>query len=64
MVRDLSPGDTGLLLVPLTIGIGTGSLFTGRLVSKTGRTTVFPVLGLALVTANLVVLALWVQASA
>ncbi len=61
VVRDLSPGDTGLLLVPLTIGIGTGSLFTGRLVSKTGRTTVFPVLGLALVTANLVVLALWIQ---
>ncbi len=62
VVRGLSPGTTGLLLVPLTIGIGTGSLLTGRLVSKTGRTTVFPVLGLALVTANLVVLALWVQA--
>ena len=62
VVRGTSPGDTGLLLVPLTIGIGAGSLLTGRLVSKTGLTTVFPVLGLALVTANLVVLALWVQA--
>ena len=62
VVRGLSPAATGLLLVPLTIGIGTGSLLTGRLVSKTGWTTVFPVLGLALVTANLVVLALWVQA--
>ena len=62
VVRGLSPSTTGLLLVPLTIGIGTGSLLTGRLVSRTGRTTVFPVLGLAVVTANLVVLALWVQA--
>jgi EmrB/QacA subfamily drug resistance transporter len=61
-VRGLSPSATGLLLVPLTIGIGTGSLLTGRLVSKTGRTTVFPVLGLAVATANLTVLALWVQA--
>ena len=57
VVRGLSPAETGLLLVPLTIGIGTGSLLTGRLVSKTGRTTVFPVFGLALVTATLVVLA-------
>jgi hypothetical protein len=32
---------------------------TGRLVSKTGVTTAFPVVGLALVTVNLVVLALW-----
>jgi sugar phosphate permease len=45
-------------LVPLTIGIGTRSLATGRLVSRTGRTTIFPVLGLALATVNLVVLAL------
>ncbi len=61
VVRGQSPSQTGLLLVPLTIGIGTGSLFTGRLVSKTGRTTVFPVLGLVLVTANLVMLAFWAQ---
>jgi EmrB/QacA subfamily drug resistance transporter len=62
VVRGNSPAETGLLLVPLTIGIGAGSLFTGRMVSKTGLTTVFPVIGLALVTANLVVLALWAQA--
>jgi EmrB/QacA subfamily drug resistance transporter len=60
-VRGNSPGQTGLLLVPLTVGIFTGSLVTGRLVSKTGRTTIFPVFGLFLVTANLVVLALFVH---
>ena len=62
VVRGLSPADTGLLLMPMTIGIGVGSLLTGRMVSKTGLTTVFPVLGLALVTVNLVALALRAQA--
>jgi EmrB/QacA subfamily drug resistance transporter len=59
VVRGTSPSETGLLLVPLTIGIGTGSLFTGRMVSRTGRTTVFPSLGLVMVTLNLLLLALW-----
>jgi EmrB/QacA subfamily drug resistance transporter len=59
VVRGTSPSQTGLLLVPLTIGIGTGSLFTGRMVSRTGRTTLFPSLGLVMVTLNLLILAVW-----
>ena len=59
VVRGETPSTTGLLLVPLTIGIGTGSLVTGRLVSKTGLTTIFPVFGLTLVTANLLILTFW-----
>ena len=59
VMRGASPSETGLLLVPLTIGIGSGSLVTGRLVHKTGLTTAFPIIGLALVTLNLVALALW-----
>ena len=62
VVRGESPSSTGLLLVPLTIGIGTGSLLTGRLVNKTGFTTLFPVIGLVFATANLIVLALWASA--
>lgn len=62
VVRGTSPSGTGLMLVPLTIGIGTGSLVTGRLVSRTGRTTLFPVTGLVFVTGNLLVLALWSSA--
>jgi EmrB/QacA subfamily drug resistance transporter len=61
VVRGHSPAQTGVLLVPLTVGIFTGSLVTGRLVSKTGRTTIFPAFGLVLVTANIVVLALFAQ---
>ena len=59
VVRGATPSETGLLLVPLTVGIGAGSLLTGRLVHRTGLTTAFPIVGLALVTANLLVLALW-----
>ena len=59
VVRGTSPSETGLLLVPLTIGIGTGSLITGRLVSRTGLTAVFPSFGFAMVTCSLVVIALW-----
>ena len=59
VVRGVSPAQTGLLLVPLTIGVGTGSLVTGRLVSRTGLTTVFPSFGLAVVTMNLIALAVW-----
>jgi MFS family permease len=55
----MSPSETGLILVPLTIGIGAGSLITGRLVSRTGLTTVYQVTGLTLVTVNLLVLAFW-----
>ena len=59
VVRGMSPSETGLILVPLTIGIGAGSLITGRLVSRTGLTTVYQVTGLTLVTVNLLVLAFW-----
>ncbi len=61
VVRGLSPSETGLLLVPLTIGIGTSSLITGRLVSRTGLTVVFPSVGFAIATCNLIVLALTVS---
>jgi EmrB/QacA subfamily drug resistance transporter len=59
VVRGFTPSTTGLLLVPLTIGIGAGSLTTGRLVNSTGRTTIFPIFGLTLCTGNFIVLAFW-----
>jgi EmrB/QacA subfamily drug resistance transporter len=62
VVRGASPSEAGVLLVPLTIGIGTGSLVTGRLVNKTGLTTIYPIVGLALTTASLLVLAFWIAA--
>src|SRR5262249_841130 len=57
VVRGHSPAETGLLLIPITIGIGTGSLITGRLVPRTRLPNVFPAIGLPLVTAAIVFLA-------
>ena len=62
VVRGFTPSATGLLLVPLTIGIGIGSLVTGRLVNNSGRTTIYPIVGLVLATINFVVLAIWAGA--
>ena len=56
-VRGASPGETGLILLPLTAGIGLGSMFTGQMVTRTGYTAVFPTYGLTAATAALLVLA-------
>ena len=57
MSHGASPGTTGLLLLPFTVGIGIGALLTGRIVSRTGRTAIFPSCGMAVVAASLIVLA-------
>jgi EmrB/QacA subfamily drug resistance transporter len=54
VVRGTSASETGLLLLPIAVGIGVGSLTTGRLVSKTGRTMVFP--SVALIVAAILML--------
>ncbi len=59
-VRGLSPSETGLMLLPLTAGIGIGSMATGQLVTRTGRTAPFPTYGLIGATASLVLLAFWI----
>ncbi len=58
-VRGAPPAEIGLLLMPLTIGIGVGSVITGRIVSKTGSTTIFPFFGLMIATVSLLFLAYW-----
>jgi EmrB/QacA subfamily drug resistance transporter len=58
VVRGLSSSQAGLLLVPLMIGIGIGSMSTGRAVSKTGQTTIFPIVGLSVALVTLIALAL------
>jgi EmrB/QacA subfamily drug resistance transporter len=58
VVRGVTVSEIGLLVLPLSVGVGLGSLMTGRAVSRTGRTAIFPSLGLSAATATLVVLAL------
>ena len=56
-VRGASPAETGLMLLPLTFGIGVGSVITGQIVTRTGRTALFPSVGLPAATIGLVLLA-------
>jgi predicted MFS family arabinose efflux permease len=58
VVRGTSASETGLMLLPLAAGIGLGAMVTGRLVSWSGRTAIFPSVGLIPVAALLVLLAI------
>jgi MFS family permease len=53
-----SPSESGLLLLPLMLGIIVGATLTGRRVSKTGQPRALPVWGLSLTTVMLVLLGL------
>lgn len=59
VVRGASAAEIGLLLLPLSFGVGLGSMVTGRAVSRTGRTAIFPSVGLSCATASLVFIAIW-----
>ncbi len=48
VVRGTGPAETGVLMVPLTVGIGAGSMITGRIMTTTGRTTILPITGLSI----------------
>lgn len=53
-----SASETGLVLLPMMFGIGMGSMLTGRLVSRTGYTAIFPSVGLTTSTVLVASLAL------
>jgi EmrB/QacA subfamily drug resistance transporter len=57
VVRGTTAAETGLLMLPMTAGIGIGSLFTGRMIARTGRTTIFPSFGLVVTAGALACLA-------
>jgi EmrB/QacA subfamily drug resistance transporter len=59
VVRGADPGRVGLLLLPLTAGIACGSIVTGRLMSRTGRTAIFPSIGQAVVAGGWTLMALF-----
>lgn len=55
--RGLGIGQSGLLLLPLTLAMVVSSTITGRLVTRTGEVTMFPQLGLFLATVMFLLLA-------
>jgi EmrB/QacA subfamily drug resistance transporter len=56
-VTGASPTQAGLLLVPMMIGLTLSTTLSGRSIARTGRYKRFPIAGLALMTAALVLLA-------
>jgi len=48
LVRGYSPTKSGLLMIPLVIGMLTASITSGRIISKTGRYKIFPLIGTSL----------------
>lgn len=57
VVRGAGTAHSGLLLLPLTLGVATGSLFTGRIIASTGRTAILPSVGLSVTSVLLMTLA-------
>jgi MFS family permease len=55
-VDGASPTGSGLRLIPLMAGVLTMSIFSGQMISRTGRYRVFPIIGTALMTAGLLLL--------
>ena len=57
-VRALSPSEVGLALLPLSACAGFGALIAGTGLARTGRTMLWPAIGLALAAAMLTALAI------
>jgi EmrB/QacA subfamily drug resistance transporter len=51
-----SPTGAGLRLVPMIVGLLTTSIFSGQMISRTGRYKRFPIIGTALMTTGLLLL--------
>jgi predicted MFS family arabinose efflux permease len=56
IVKHQSPTDSGLLMLPLMVGLITTSIASGRVITRTGRYKPFPVAGLAQASVGLFLL--------
>jgi EmrB/QacA subfamily drug resistance transporter len=56
IVKDASPTKAGLLVLPMVLGIMIGSVISGQVTARTGRYKVFPVVGIALMTAGMLLM--------
>ncbi len=59
VVTGATPAEAGLLLIPLTGAVSSGSVLTGWLISRSGRTAIFPTFGLMVTALTLIALAIW-----
>jgi len=57
-VRGMSPAASGIALLPLAVLAAVGAMLSGRLLSKTGRTMLWPAFGLAAAAVVMAVVAI------
>src|SRR5262249_40914774 len=53
IVKGATPTEAGLMLLPLVLGIMSGSIISGQVIARTGRYRIFPVVGALLMFAAL-----------
>lgn len=53
VVRGYSPTKSGLLMIPLVLGLMSASIISGRTISKTGKYKIFPIMGTLIMTLGL-----------
>ncbi|MFF5662245.1 MFS transporter [Streptomyces griseofuscus] len=51
IVKGVSPTKSGLLMLPLMVGMIAGTMVVGRIISKTGKYKIFPIVGTVLLIA-------------
>ena len=56
IVKGASPTKSGLLMVPMMLGMLVTSIISGQVISRTGRYKLFPIAGTAVMTAGLFML--------
>jgi MFS family permease len=52
----MSPTESGLAMLPAVLGILTTSIVSGRLITRTGRYKIFPIIGAALLMVSLLLM--------
>ena len=57
-VMGMSPTRSGLAMLPMIFGLFTSSIASGRLISRTGRYKIYPILGAAILIVGLVLLSM------
>ena len=63
LARGFAVGESGLLLLPITLALAVSSTLTGRAISRSGRLTVYPSAGLATSAVAFLALAVTTQSA-
>ncbi len=56
IVRGHTPTQSGLLLLPMTAGLMSGSIISGQTISRTGRYKIFPIAGAVFYTGGMILM--------